>query len=720
MKKFIALILVFFPMYMLGQTTDAKDEALSVVSKFCTLLSQYSNGGTTYLNNDRKMFDLCSSQKISTFDDIKSNKEIFLNSYLSLITRQYKNRLKMTFSQPQFVEAHTIPAIQLETKHQTYEGGFSLVSQDLRLNGNLDIYILIDVEQTIPSLGIQTKRKFIYSVVEHKLLAFIVGDSPFIMLCNALKAYSGNNYAKALSYCDKILVNERFDKKSACAGLAMTCCIKMGNYRGCYKYTPYLGEQKDVYNVLVDGMLAIESQDVNKAFSCLQVLAESKVANYSDCQAILASFYANGYGCKKDRQKALDWYRRSNREGSAIAGYMFWTDFIYVEDKDDENLDFREGEIYNFIKTSAERGCLPSFYQVALCEASYNNTEEEGYWYKKGADLGDLKGFISYGLWLSSVKHNKQEAIYWLKKAVNNSSLSSYLEHQDIKKYGMETVDDVKKLLYCVEHDIPVPSFSSSKEQFEECFRKASEQMNSSSTYTPHSSSSYSNGSYTGNSTSSSTTNYTHSSYSYRKRHKPFNCPNEDHPVAGFSVGYVQKQWSVKSDGEKFKVGYWDDSKYISGVQAGIRVEPLFKYGFGIDTGLYYEFYYSKSKPQTSDGVEFSPSMQDHSLYLPIHAEYRLNFSDSFQAFFYGGVGFNLVVASSIKTNSDILEYDEDDAYRSLDFKKFNASVEFGGGLRYSCFQLNFTMSKGLLKMNSSDEIMIKQNKMMCNLSVMF
>lgn len=480
-----------------------------------------------------------------------------------------------------------------------------------------------------------------------------------------------------------------------------------------------MGEQKEIYNTLVDCMLAIESKDMNKAFGCLQILAESKVANYSDCQALLANFYANGYGCTRNRQKALDWYRSANKEGSAIAGYMFWIDFMYVVDKDDENLDFKEGEIYNFIKTSAERGCLPSFYEVALCEANFNNTEKEGYWYKKGAELGDIKGFVSYGLWLSSVKHNKQESIYWLKKAVNSSNLSFYLEHLDIKKYGMETVDDIKKLLYCVEHDIPVPLFSGTKEQFEECFRKVSEQMSSGSTNIPHSSSSYSNSSYTGSNTSSSTS-YTQSSYTYRKRSKPFNCPNEDHPVAGFSVGYVQKQWSVKSDGEKFKVGYWDDSKFISGVQAGIRVEPLFKYGFGIDTGLYYEFYYSKSKPQTSDGVEFSPSMQDHSLYLPIHAEYRLNFSDSFQAFFYGGVGFDLVVASSIKTNSDILEYEDDDAYHSLDFKKFNASVEFGGGLRYSCFQLNFTMSKGLLKMNNSDEIMIKQNKMMCNLSVMF
>lgn len=719
MKKLVALILVFFPMYMLGQTTDAKDEALSAVSKFCTLLSQYSNGGTTYLNNDRKIFDLCSSQKISTFDDIKSNKEVMLNSYLSLITRQYKNHLKMSFSQPQFVEALTIPTVQLIKKYQNFEGGLALASQDLKVDGNLDVYILIDVEQTIPSLGIQTKRKFIYSVVEHKLLAFIVGNSPFIMMCNAIKAYSENNLGKALNYCDKALANERFDKKSACAGLAMGCCVKMNNYRECYKYTPYLGEQKEIYNTLVDCMLAIESKDMNKAFGCLQILAESKVANYSDCQALLANFYANGYGCTRNRQKALDWYRSANKEGSAIAGYMFWIDFRYVVDKDDENLDFKEGEIYNFIKTSAERGCLPSFYEVALCEANFNNTEKEGYWYKKGAELGDIKGFVSYGLWLSSVKHNKQEAIYWLKKAINSSNLSFYLKHQDIKKYGMETVDDIKKLLYCVEHDIPVPLFSGTKEQFEECFRKVSEQMSSGSTNIPHSSSSYSNSSYTGSNTSSSTS-YTQSSYTYRKRSKPFNCPNEDHPVAGFSVGYVQKQWSVKSDGEKFKVGYWDDSKFISGVQAGIRVEPLFKYGFGIDTGLYYEFYYSKSKPQTSDGVEFSPSMQDHSLYLPIHAEYRLNFSDSFQAFFYGGVGFDLVVASSIKTNSDILEYEDDDAYHSLDFKKFNASVEFGGGLRYSCFQLNFTMSKGLLKMNNSDEIMIKQNKMMCNLSVMF
>ena len=47
------------------------------------------------------------------------------------------------------------------------------------------------------------------------------------------------------------------------------------------------------------------------------------------------------------------------------------------------------------------------------------------------------------------------------------------------------------------------------------------------------------------------------------------------------SVGYVQKQWTVKENGESSKMGYWDDTKYLSGIQAGIRIEPLFKYGFG-------------------------------------------------------------------------------------------------------------------------------------------
>lgn len=181
----------------------------------------------------------------------------------------------------------------------------------------------------------------------------------------------------------------------------------------------------------------------------------------------------------------------------------------------------------------------------------------------------------------------------------------------------------------------------------------------------------------------------------------------------GLLVGYVQKQWTFTSGEGSWKYGYWDDSKFLNGLQAGIRVEPLFNYGFGIDTGLYYEFYYSQSKPMLSDdgSTRFRPSYEEHALYLPLRLEYRLNFSDNFQLFFYGGLGLDYTISAKIKTNSEDVYYEEDDAYDSAVWKKFNASLEYGGGLRIHGVQLNFTMSNGLVKMEDEADGVFKLSK---------
>lgn len=113
--------------------------------------------------------------------------------------------------------------------------------------------------------------------------------------------------------------------------------------------------------------------------------------------------------------------------------------------------------------------------------------------------------------------------------------------------------------------------------------------------------------------------------------------------------------------------------------------------------------------------------MNEHSLYLPIHLEYRLNFSRKFQLFFYGGIGLDYVLSAKVKTNNDELTYDEDDAYELNDLKKFNTSLEYGGGFRVSCLQFNFSMANGLFNMYKESNAEIKQNKnLMCSLSLMF
>ena len=224
-----------------------------------------------------------------------------------------------------------------------------------------------------------------------------------------------------------------------------------------------------------------------------------------------------------------------------------------------------------------------------------------------------------------------------------------------------------------------------------------------------------------------STPDVTTSHYSRKRYRKPFNEPVDDYKIAGLSVGYVSKQWQAKADGQSLKYGIWEDSKQMNGLQIGVRVEPQFKFGFGINTGLYYEFYFTKSNTLTDDYGEYTGKVHEHCLYLPIHLEYRLNFSETFQAFFYGGIGLDCGVSASFTMedeHNDAYDITVDDVYGSEyfpDWKRFNASFEYGAGIRFKMIQLNFTAAKGLVNMSAIDEYKVYQNKnMSLSLSMMF
>lgn len=704
MKKMILLFLAIIPLFSMGQVTEAqKQEALSAASKFCSLLAQFSNGGITYLGNDQKIFELCSTPQMSTFDDISSQKEMQLSAYLALITKKYKNHLKITFSTPQLYDVYALPEVQLVTRYSSISGDMGNVGLDFDRIGYADIYIVFNIEHKMGTLNKITNRKLVYSVKEKKILSFSVGNSPFVLLCKAIDLFKEKKYTQALEYCDKAIINDRFDKKSGCAGLGIMCCIFIDDYDKIYKYTPYIENQRSNFEHLAEVMRAFSKEDIETAIKHLLIIAESDFLTRYDAQALLGFLYSKRM--EKDLTKSLYWYRRAIKEGSAIAGYWLFQDCISDEDWDNAGL--KEGELSESIKISAQRGFIPAFYCVALTEACNHNTEKEGEWYKKSAEKGDLMGMIYYGCWLSATKKNQQEALYWLRKANNASNLRTYLKDYSFKTEGMKTVEDIQKLVYNVEHGIPVRSPS-----------MPINESNSSATYRPNTNNSQLTYTQTPNTSSYSPAN---STYKTRKYRRSFNSPNDEYAIAGFSIGYVQKQWIVKENGESTKIGYWDDSKHLSGIQVGFRVEPLFKYGFGINTGLYYEYYHSQSKPISYDGIEFNPSLDEHSLYLPIHLEYRLNFNKTFQLFLYGGIGLDYVLSAKLKTNNDEILYEEDDAYESASLGKFNTSIEYGGGFRIYGVQVNLTLTNGLLNIYKESGAEIKQCKnLMCTLSYMF
>ena len=140
--------------------------------------------------------------------------------------------------------------------------------------------------------------------------------------------------------------------------------------------------------------------------------------------------------------------------------------------------------------------------------------------------------------------------------------------------------------------------------------------------------------------------NYSSTS-SYRKSYNCFNCPKSKN-TWGLTLGYTQ-------------------NSYMDGIQFGLRVEPLFKYGFGLNTGLIFEGY-------STDLMSIFEGEEEFDLYafnIPLHLEYRLNFSKWINVFFYGGANFNILTDPSFNDYT------------------FPTTFEYGGGVRFNHIQLN-------------------------------
>lgn len=137
------------------------------------------------------------------------------------------------------------------------------------------------------------------------------------------------------------------------------------------------------------------------------------------------------------------------------------------------------------------------------------------------------------------------------------------------------------------------------------------------------------------------------------KKESNFNYPKAKY-TWGITAGYIQQY-----------------ANYLEGVRLGFKIEPLFKYGFGFNTGINFDGYSTDLLSVLHGEDEFV----EYSLNIPLHLEYRLNFSKWFNVFAYGGPGVNIL------TNKLFEDY------------YFPVSLEYGGGLRINHIQFNIGKS---------------------------
>lgn len=150
-------------------------------------------------------------------------------------------------------------------------------------------------------------------------------------------------------------------------------------------------------------------------------------------------------------------------------------------------------------------------------------------------------------------------------------------------------------------------------------------------------------------------------------------------PPVDITAAYVQKQYRVKHNGQteyKGTLTLWDveeegNNKWLHGLRAGVQYQPVFAYGLGLYTGLFYEYYRSTTdifdlNPEEGLTTNFS-KYQEHSLNLPVEVLYNLPFSPKVALAVHGGLEAGFTVARSYSGRVEMYEgIKYEDSYNAL------------------------------------------------------
>lgn len=171
--------------------------------------------------------------------------------------------------------------------------------------------------------------------------------------------------------------------------------------------------------------------------------------------------------------------------------------------------------------------------------------------------------------------------------------------------------------------------------------------------------------------------------------HRSFNPFEIDYRkrISGISFAYVQK-WLNVSDGKGSKgMDYGGQERHMHGLQVGVPIQPYFKYGLGLITGIYYEAYFLD---YPDDNVK---EMVEHNMYIPLDLQFRLPISTEFSIYACGGVAMDWSMATKYKAGdiSYDVDYKEDYWVNPLNF-----SAEVGAGIQYKALQASFKYQWGL------------------------
>lgn len=184
--------------------------------------------------------------------------------------------------------------------------------------------------------------------------------------------------------------------------------------------------------------------------------------------------------------------------------------------------------------------------------------------------------------------------------------------------------------------------------------------------------------------------------------------PQGEKRTFGISVGYTSKQMKDK-DGDKYPwcyIGDDDSKKSSAALRVGFYWAPEFRYGIGLQTGLYYDMSTSTYKEE-----EISLSSSEHSLSIPLRIQYRYEIIPDLSIFLYTGPSFDISLAYTAKA-SYMGETEKESMYgEDSDLNRFNMLWGVGAGVRWKGLQLMLGGDWGLTNIYKDDPWKTKLNK---------
>lgn len=711
MKNKLFLLLCILPLLANAQistvTEAQKQQALQTVSKFCSLFTQWANGQRTL---DAQIYALCSGNDCSAYDDVSTNKETTLRNYLLGIQKKYPKSLAMQISQPSLTNSSITyePNIEMSSYVGNIDGTYSpetmIEIPDFFASSYKNAYIVFKVDHSISTIGKTTRKMIIYDVKASKISAFITGETTFVNFIEGINLMTKKDYKGAIPKFEAAAVNERSSIRNSSFRLAALCCVFLGDMVNMRRFVRLTNDT--ILNTFFDAydkvMEESYSESMELFLKCERLIKEERTGAHNNLLSTVYFECGLLYGMLTDYKKAVYYLKKAIDLGSVQSAFWLW-EFCMGADEIDDTI-ISGDEIVRYLKWAAEKGHQGAILLVAKFEESQQNVNDAITWYEKGAKMGDVLCMACLGrLLLQKDKSTASMAKEWLEKSLEGNKLEQQLKGFDgliSSFFWPNSRADVQKLLNETQSS---NTTTSSTTLTHISSSSTNNNVSSSTTVTTTSSSSHNHAS---SSNSSSSSNY---SYKYR-RHK-FN-QAKDNYIGGFSVGYIQKQWTYEENGEKEKFGLFDDDKYLQGIQAGFRVDPQFGAGFGMNSGLFYEYCWAKSEDEIDLYGTYHYTYEEHGLYLPLHLKFTMNFSKWFQLSIYGGVGLNYVMSGYAYMRGDGETYGSENVFSEEDdWKRFNTMLEYGVSIRISALQIDFTQSQGLNNWSDTDGIKMKQGR---------